>query len=129
MNYYMIDSMTDKFRYHIGKSSFGWTFSLHIKPPFINGIKEIERFLSLQSVHVEDQNKNILTKDEMLSIIYNRIGEDKWWNEITQEWLDQRDAIKDPRNLVRFKVGDIDVHVKCIGYEDGPWDLIVGDFC
>lgn len=86
-------------RYHIGKSSYGWAFTLHIEPEL--GINELEDIIPLMekgSIFNEDNER--ISKQEMLDKIINNNG------------------------TARHFIADF-----CIGHgKEGNYDLVTGDF-
>lgn len=128
---------------HIGKSSLGWCFSLHVYPyqnydsPVPNEDFVVESFEDWEKFFVEpnsaiiDEYGVILEPKEMIGIITNRYGSRDWEKRgeppfLCASWtqfFDQNHAIPGPNGLVRHKDGR-----HCIGHGEGTWDLIVGDF-
>lgn len=118
---------------HIGKSSGGWCFSLHV------GGEHDYRFeeAGLKVPHCLDDWKEIFKTDgyvisdeygrptsvkEMLDTIMNRS-----WNSragMTPEYLRSNHAVEGPNNLLRHKVDGR----HCVGNGEGTWDYIVGEF-
>ena len=57
--------------YHIGKSSGGWTFSLHVDPD--NGIHDLDDVISLCKLgKIVDEYEDVLSIEQLLGIIKNR---------------------------------------------------------
>lgn len=115
---------------HIGKSSGGWTFALHVYPE--EGIRDLSDWIPL----FEDVKVNVikneygqkLTADEMRVTIIERswkspdgvpIGYDSW-----ESFYDSNHSEPGPSGLMRAKIDKRRV----IGHGDGTWDLIVGEF-
>lgn len=88
-------------RIHIGKSSAGWAFSLHVYPD--DGINSLDDWeAKFKSGQIHDEYGKRLMPDEMV----------------------ERIAVRHhPRGLSRHPIDG-----RCIGHGPGPWDLIVGDF-
>lgn len=105
---------------HIGKSSMGWCFALHVIPD--HGICDITGwvpyFFDDDRVIIDEYNKEI-SFEEMYSIIAKR----SFSSERSNEMYKKNDAIQGPHNLARSKIGD-----DCIGHGEGTWDLIKGNF-
>ncbi len=104
---------------HIGKSSGGWHFSLHVYPE--EGINTLEDWVRLF--------------DEPNSRITNEYGDPIWPIEMVDEitvrssqWTEQKmnsnHAEPGLNGLVRHKVDG----VHCVGNGPGTWDYIIGDF-
>ena len=112
---------------HIGKSSFGWCFSLHVDPhgkewiPLGKDPPERDEVLKIRTLHdwkmlwmepnstIVDEYGDAMTIDGMLSVITDR-GPGRYC-----------DVNAEPARH------DID-HKHCIGHGSGSWDLIVGIF-
>lgn len=85
---------------HIGKSSGGWCFSLHVIPEM--GLTSLEAWGRMLDVGtIRDEYNKMLTKDELLKKITGR-GD----------------------GLRRHTIDG----VFCVGHGPGTWDLIAGDF-
>ena len=125
---------------HIGKSSCGWCFSLHIYPErSLLNLKQIWRFIKSnvdKSAIIEDEYGEVISLEEMLKIIRERSRPDKLTDEDIKnnsfypfnnlkDFLEANHAIWDDEyNLLRHKVDGI----YCIGNGSGPYDYIVGNF-
>lgn len=115
-------------RMHIGLSSVGWCFQLHIDPA--NGIKDLDDWKRLwKGKKIVDEYGRSITEEEMLDEITNRLclprGErpltlGKTWDEFHH----LNNSMFGPNNLLRSQISDT-----CIGHGAGTWDLIVGEFC
>lgn len=106
---------------HIGKSSAGWCFALHIYPE--EGIHTLEDWkIQLQSGIVHDEYDREIPTKEMLIIITKR----EWHSESSKpaSWLLVNDAIPGPHGLVRCRIDG----VHCVAHEEGTWDYFVGEF-
>lgn len=116
---------------HIGKSSAGWTFSLHVYPE--NNIGDLKDWIPLfedQKNHIEDEYGREISVPEMLEVIRDR----KWTRagkrtppSLYNSWEDfhqKNYSEPGPNDLVRFRVDNR----YCIGHGEGTWDLIVGEF-
>lgn len=92
-------------RLHIGKSSVGWCFALHVmvedfEEPRIESLNDwIVRF-NIPGSYIADEYGRVLTTEQMLS------------------WITERSH---PRGLLRA------TH-NCVGQGEGTWDLIKGEF-
>lgn len=85
-------------RIHIGKSSAGWCFSLHVIPGEIESLEDWEE--AWPSGIIKDEYDEIVSPEEM------------------KKTITERDEFKAKRHEGRF----------CAGHGDGPWDLVEGDF-
>lgn len=91
---------------HIGKSSWGWAFTLHVIPEEgINTLEDWERILSGENVGIYDEYGDNVSLADLLDTIKDR---DKKW----------------PTGARRH---DID-GIHCIGHGEGSWDYIKGEF-
>jgi hypothetical protein len=118
---------------HIGKSSFGWAFSLHVDPE--NGIKDLpdwERLFSNPSNVIIDEYRRAISVTEMLDTITNRKGNvlkdgPAPGYKSKEEMLERNFAVLDEKHgLLR---SDKDrPESRCIGHGSGPWDLVTGEF-
>lgn len=123
----------DEVRLHIGKSSGGWCFSLHVDPK--EGITSLEDWIEkFKTGLIEDEYEESVSPDEMLTIITNRAGmipfDERDWHRIFPfGYADEADfhrknsSERGPNNLLRHKIGRY-----CIGHGEGTWDLMVGEF-
>lgn len=107
---------------HIGKSSSGWVFALHVYPD--EGIQDLADWALLWSgpnVEIRDEYNQVVSPEEMLQGIIER-GSD----EPPRPGFDYSSnyAEPGPNNLVRSKVDGS----RCVGHGSGTWDLFVGDF-
>lgn len=108
---------------HIGKSSGGWCFSLHVEPDDPQHPQSLEDWQarwSLPGVTITDEYGRELSPDEMNHEITWRSGPTRW----SERELRVNGAERGPNNLARHLV---DFH-HCVGHGPGTWDLVVGDF-
>lgn len=121
-NYYWQWDSPRRENLHIGQSSAGWTFSLHVIPDagLIDLDKWTELFGSGKGRILTDSGKVVSTK-EMLGVITDR----SWpLRERTAKFYAENYAEPGPNGLVRFVVDG----VRCVGHGSGTWDLMAGDF-
>jgi hypothetical protein len=120
-------------RRHIGKSSYGWCFSLHVYPD--EGIHDLPDWEKLwaKGGRVVDEYDDKISIEEMRERITDRSHpagwDDKNWtagNHYTSEehMLRMNHAFRGPNNLLRHQL----MEGHCIGNGAGTWDLIIGDF-
>ena len=117
-------------QYHIGKSSGGWCFSLHVDPD--NGINTLEDIKGLwKGKDIVDEYGDRISKKEMFSVITKRIG--SWKHEKEKypfgytSWAafhKTNSSENGPNNLLRHKIDG----THCIGHGDGTYDYITGEF-
>lgn len=109
---------------HIGKSSFGWCFSLHVYPEDgINTLDDWKSYWGREGVVIENEYGNTVPVDEMLATITER-SRLKNGNRMGREEMLQNNAEPGPNGLLRH------TYRNCIGHgeNDGTWDYIVGEF-
>ena len=110
---------------HIGKSSYGWCFALHVEPDkdnFPHTLLEWRALFNLNSYRIEDEYGDELTTDEMLDKITNRSHpHPNTWDDYK---LEDNCAEPGPNNLVRHRIDGR----HCVGHGEGTWDYITGEF-
>lgn len=105
---------------HIGKSSAGWCFSLHVDDE-IDSLCAWVKFLSKDNVTIKSEYGDVLTIDYMVDVIAGRT-----WPKRPESFDYQaNDAETGPNNLVRHRIDG----VYCVGHGEGTWDLMKGEFC
>lgn len=132
---------------HIGKSSGGWCFSLHVgqsetdylftdygfEPP--ESLEDWKRLFQTDGYHIFDEYGKRHTVDEMMEVIASRAWESsrdniKWgegWYSSYRDYNDylrKNSAVDGPNNLLRHKLDG----KHCIGHGEGTWDYITGEF-
>ena len=131
-NYYL---HTDGKEKHIGKSSGGWHFSLHVIPEEgINTLDDWVELIKSSEGQIKDEYGQDVTLSELLFEITNR----SWlqsWDEKTWEVSKFQPYCSEAHfhalnyserglnNLCRHALG-----YHCIGHGPGTYDYIVGDF-
>ena len=108
---------------HIGKSSIGWCFSLHVYPPLIRTLNCWIEVWELGAAEITDENGATLTPQEMHAIITDRSHPERPGH-FTSEFLERNYAEVGPNGLLRRQIDG----VHCIGHGLGTWDSIVGEF-
>lgn len=90
---------------HIGKSSGGWCFSLHVIPEdSINTLDDWRYLWNTEGAIIRNEYGETISTDEMESVITDR------------RWRDMFPT--------RHYIGGI----HCIGHGEGTWDYITGEF-
>ena len=114
----------EKLYYHIGKSSAGWYFALHIDPSKnLNSFTDWVAFLSSAEGVIKNEYRDEISLKQMLSIITNRRGYKKPFSK-NAEWYNINNAEPAEYNLVRARIdGQF-----CVGHGDGTFDYMQGDF-
>jgi hypothetical protein len=119
-------------RLHIGKSSGGWCFSLHVEPgddEHPQSLDDWRKRWARPGARIVDEYGIPIGPDRMLAVITER-GSNKPREQIPygyRSWADfYRDnhATEGPRGLVRHSLGS----GICVGHGEGTWDLIKGEF-
>lgn len=117
-------------RLHIGKSSGGWCFSLHVDP--VQGINSLDDWLvrfENPTTRIVDEYGDEVTSAEMLRIITGRNGNPDEWSGPPPGYLNWaafhecNHSEPGPRGLLRHRIGRF-----CVGHGDGTYDLIPGEF-
>ena len=132
---------------HIGRSSAGWCFKLHVYPNGYNGLdinswaqwKRLFKDLGDDLILVNEYYEKI-DLDYLKTVVEDRSSSQDWetfdkelregkykfYRDIKNldEFLRRNSAIKGPNNLMRSKIDNR----HCIGHADGPWDYMVGEF-
>ena len=108
-------------RKHIGKSSAGWVFALHVYPD--QGIKDLPDWYDLWGklgVRIRDSYGGVLTRVEMLDQVLGRFGA-RHRNKESELWFMQNGAEPGPYGLARAKLGP-----RVIGHGLGTYSLHIG---
>lgn len=133
---------------HLGKSSFGWTYALHIRPEcevrtlndLVKWLKdELGQFKSPQQYwpRIADEYGSTLSLDEWLGVVTGRGVDrgwpDNWWDQgvAGRSWYTSEEDFhrknhseRGPNGLLRRRVNG----EYCIGHGEGTWDYCVGEF-
>jgi len=106
---------------HIGKSSAGWCFALHVDAE--EGVNSLDDWMALWSdkdSKIVDEYGDEHTPEQMFETITER----EWTKrERSQRFLADNHAEEGPNNLLRHQIGR-----HCIGHGDSTYDLIPGEF-
>lgn len=94
---------------HVGKSSGGWVFALHVYPENylsdkIKDLKGWQRLFDIGGSYIRDEYGKIIKRHDMMKIITKRKG------------------------LNKEKLRRHDLDSFCIKHGKGTWDLCVGQF-
>lgn len=116
---------------HIGKSSAGWAFALHVYPEdSIGDLKDWIPLFQDKKNHIEDEYGREISREMMLDVIRDRKGIGRDWDKVPSMYSSWEDfhrknySEKGPNGLVRASVDNR----RCIGHGEGTWDLMVGEF-
>ena len=125
---------------HLGKSSAGWCFALHIYPDmgissYADMIAMLERcsVLGIHEWQIKDEYGRNISISEFKGVVANRNGGPKplrlsfqksGWYSSFKDFLDKNSAQEGPFNLLRANIdGEL-----CVGHGDGTFDYFVHDF-
>jgi len=116
---------------HIGKSSGGWCFSLHVIPgDNINTLDDWRALWSKPGAFIRDEYGEQITAQQMNKIITERGREfnwarPNWWGHYQSEaqFHGMNHSERGPKGLLRYRIG-----AHCIGHGEGTWDYIKGEF-
>lgn len=124
---------------HIGKSSTGWCFALHIIPE--RTIHDLQDWVDIieacaGDAEIRDEYGDVLTLDELLKVITQRSRElsveesfnvgrrvGLYKNDTFEQFLQKNHAQPGPNNLLRHKIGQW-----CVKHGHGTWDCLPGEF-
>ena len=110
---------------HLGKSSYGWCFGLHIYPEL--NITTYHRLLDLilersnEGWTIQDEYGKTKSIEEFRDTVENRRQSGKG---MTQDWLSKNYAVKGPNGLARHRLDGR----YCLGHGEGTYDYLVGEF-
>jgi hypothetical protein len=116
---------------HIGKSSAGWCFSLHVYPE--QGIHALDDWEAIwPNGTIFDEYGDELTKCEMLAVITGRSSSEAWdsqWASNSGYFSEEvfhcsNNSERGPNGLLRHRIDGS----HCIGHGPGTYDYITGDF-
>lgn len=117
---------------HIGKSSYGWCFGLHVIPEDgINTLDDWRREWSRPGAYIVDEYGERASVAEMETIITRRKGRVEWGDdrafagyESEEHFHRSNNSARGPNGLVRHRIDGR----HCIGHGEGTWDYIAGEF-
>ena len=109
---------------HIGKSSAGWCFSLHVIPEEgINDLEDWKKLWNQEEAVIKNQYGTTFDPTILEREITER-GTPGKTSHTFSIWLKKNSAEDGPNGLVRHRIDGI----HCIGHGKGTWDLIIGEF-
>jgi len=111
---------------HIGKSSMGWCFSLHVVPELgINNLEDwIRMFIEPDRIIINEYH-DIVPFDKMMGVITQRSRpQPNGWD---AETMARNHAEPGPNGLVRHSL-DLEREYGCVGHGEGTYDYITGEF-
>lgn len=113
---------------HIGKSSCGWCFSLHIYPD--DGINDLPDWLTLFAApgsQIKDEYGDVVTPEEMFACITIRgprevekvpAGYASW-----DDFHINNGSEPGPNGMLRHRIG-----WHCVSHGEGTWDCLAHEF-
>lgn len=136
-NYYLQSKDKSEPARHLGKSSGGWVFSLHVYPE--EGINTWEDVFAVcrwtigDGGYIKNEYGDEVPFSDFVDIVTNR-SRSKWideegivlssWYKSVEDFLKKNHAERGPNNLLRHKIDG----THCIGHGNGTYAYIVGDF-
>lgn len=114
---------------HIGKSSAGWVFALHVYPDEgIHDLPDWEEMFSRPGSYIEDEYGSLIDTHTMLGHIQNRKGANDykkapWGYENWDRFHASNESEQGPNNLLRSRLSK-----RCVSHGAGTWDCFVGEF-
>jgi hypothetical protein len=115
------DGMTELTDLHIGKSSAGWCFMLHVIPELgLNSLEDWKKLLNQDTWNVRDEygNPSLDIEEIITKRAWERVGP------LDPDFHRHNYSEAGPNGLVRFRLDA----PGCVGHGEGTWDLIEGDF-
>lgn len=126
INFYWVS--VDGEERHIGKSSLGWVFALHVYPEHgINDLSDWLRYWDSQEGFIKDEYHRRIEVLEMLSCITERESPRQTIPLGYADWTvfhRENHSLNGPNGLCRAKLSS-----RCIKHGVGTWDCHVGEFC
>ena len=112
---------------HVGKSSLGWCFSLHVIPERgINTLTDwVEIFIDPERVLVDEYLDEVGLVEMMRIITARSKAEPVMWDADT---MARNHAEPGPNNLVRHRLDLEERGQGCVRHGEGTWDYITGEF-
>jgi hypothetical protein len=108
-------------RLHIGKSSAGWCFALHVDADEgVNSLTDWQDLWSAPNARIVDEYGSEHSPEQMLETITQRAWPQR---DVPRKVYDENHAEEGPNNLMRPTIGR-----HCVGHGDGTYDLIPGEF-
>lgn len=133
-------SITKQKEIHLGKSSSGWTFALHVYPE-----KGIHTWADVmyECVYamkaggwIKDEYDSEIPYNDFLNIVEERSCHQTFEHQFAlancqsphiksvDNYLQRNHAVRGPNNLLRSKIDN----VHCIGHGNGTYDYCAGEF-
>lgn len=110
---------------HLGKSSGGWCYGLHVMPEIgIHTLQDVGALITDKindGWEIKNEYGDKLSKGQWAKIVLERRGRNFRKD---KEWYVQNSATRGPNGLVRHIVDGW----HCIGHGEGTYDYIIGEF-
>jgi hypothetical protein len=113
---------------HIGKSSAGWVFSLHVIPE--QGIHDLDDWRARwPRGRIVDECGDSVSIEQMEATITRRknkpFSKQRWtgWYADEADFHAKNQSLRGPNGLLRHQIGR-----HCIKHGAGTWDCMVGEF-
>lgn len=109
---------------HLGKSSGGWCFSLHVMPE--EGIcnwQDVQALIEdklCKEWCIKNEYGDQISLVDFMKVVTERSWRHPWGH---NSWL-VNNAVQGPNNLARHVID----HWHCIGHGEGTYDYITGEF-
>lgn len=135
-NYYLHEDICEhcgrsRDKLHIGKSSGGWCFLLHVDLiEELNCLDDWKALFDRASTTISDEYGDHISTSDMLAIITERsrstpFDDNDWLGYASEaEFHRSNYSERGPNNLLRSRIDG----THCTGHGDGTWDHITGDF-
>ena len=119
---------------HIGKSSGGWCFAVHVTEN-IPDWQSWKNYLKKNNSKIYDEYDKEISLNSLINIVENRSSKTEYNEKLFKEnnhysqytslerFLEVNQAEIGPNNLLRHKLNE-----RCISHGDGTWDYIIGEF-
>ena len=119
---------------HIGKSSGGWCFSVHVElnnPTYPHSWEDWLTWLKDSEMAIRDEYGTAVTLGELERIVTDRksyaptkpfVADGRYHDE--DEWMLKNHATPGPFGLARHAIGD----GLCVAHGAGTWDCLEGEF-
>jgi hypothetical protein len=116
---------------HIGKSSAGWVFALHVYPE--DGITDMDDWerIWISGGEIRDEYGALITVEEMRLVVLARLRPERWDKEapfMYESWEDfhlRNSSMIGPAGLLRTR---LETRGRCVKHGVGTWDCFTGEF-
>ncbi len=113
---------------HIGKSSGGWCFSLHVYPEEnIITLKDWKKLYHDADAIIVNEYGEFISANDMDAIITDRSwkkSEEPYGYASWYHFHENNHSMDGPNGLLRHRVDGR----HCVGHGEGTWDYIIGEF-